>query len=302
MVPKQPLGWLKAQEVLQGAECEHFGSLGPVAEILGADTIQSSGPSTAQGLRDQGEQDQDPGKEPEWQSTEQQRPQAPQMGNYCHCCYYCNYNNINSHSWLPLHHRWHHRHCHCSGKVTPQGRKRLSQCPCNLSLSEGSHSSLPLPPGARDCSVSESSPALRSIACRCPDGRGQMGLDTSWQLQSSLLIPGLCLFPTSVPARDQLTLSPEPGVLSFGVQPERVPLLKTLPLPGRMPCSWDRPTWLCSSPPTPEKATINGGIVRELRVGAASRSGLWAAEGQGLPWDSSLVPAPLWPELALPES
>lgn len=47
------------------------------AEILGADTTQSSGPRTVQGLRDRGEQGQDPGKGSEWQSTEQQRLQAP---------------------------------------------------------------------------------------------------------------------------------------------------------------------------------------------------------------------------------
>lgn len=57
------------------------------------------------------------------------------------------------------------------------------------------------------------------------------------QSQSSLLIRGLCLFPSSGPARDRLTLSPRPGMLSFGVQPEQVSLLKTLPLPGTMPCS-----------------------------------------------------------------
>lgn len=40
-----------------------FGSSGRHGvEILGVDTTQSSGPSTAQGLRDQGEQSQDPAK------------------------------------------------------------------------------------------------------------------------------------------------------------------------------------------------------------------------------------------------
>lgn len=106
-----------------------FGSNGRHGmEILGADTTKSSDPSTAQGLRDQGEQGQDPGKEPEWQSTEQQRLQAPSLDNCCYCCYYCNYNNSNSYSWLPLHHCY----CHCSGKGTPQGSKSLSQCPCSL--------------------------------------------------------------------------------------------------------------------------------------------------------------------------
>lgn len=75
------------------------------------------------------------------------------MGNYCYCCYYCDYNNSNSYCWLLLHHCWHRSHCHCSGKVLPQGRNTLANAVCpSLRASTAVCPSLQ-GPTARDCAL-----------------------------------------------------------------------------------------------------------------------------------------------------
>lgn len=169
----------------------------------------------------------------------------------------------------------------------PQGRKCFGQCPCNVSLP--GHSQQPVPPS------------------RGPQPETE-----------------LCCLPVSTLNRtdgsgDKRT-APE-----FPADPRGVPLPQVSPCQGvahSVPRAWRDVIWGTANVGVtaqnsasaredallmgqahvafqlsyPEKATINGGIVRELRVGAAGSSGLQAAEGQGLPRDSSLMPAPLQPE------
>lgn len=180
---------------------------------------------------------------------------------------------------LPLSLQW---------ESNPQGRKCLGQCPCNVSLPGHSQQSVPPSrgpqPGTELC-------CLQMSTLNGTDGSG-----------------------------DKLTAPEHPA------DPRGVPLPQVSPCHGlahSVPRAWRDVIWGTANVGVtaqnsasarenamlmgqahvafhlssyPEKATINGGIVRELRVGAAGRSGLWAAEGQGLPRDSSLVPAPLQPE------